>query len=204
MFVQLIQANVDDVDAVRAQLERWVSDLAPDADGWLGTTAGVTADGRLVALARFESEAAADKNSSRPEQGEWWSALEPHLGSPTFRNSTHADAWTQGDPDRAGFVQVMTGTVTDLDRARKIMIGVAPVAQSSRSDILGQLLCGFPGGEWAMAIYFSSEEAARRGEQQDPPAELAEAMSELDSLSSGETAYADLTSPWLHSNEPRA
>jgi hypothetical protein len=50
-------------------LDRWVKQLVPGAEGWLGSTAGLTEDGRLVALARFETGEAAQHNSDRPEQG---------------------------------------------------------------------------------------------------------------------------------------
>ena len=53
-------------------LDLWVRDLAPDAAGWLGSTGGVTADGRAVAIVRFESAKAARANSDRPEQSDWW------------------------------------------------------------------------------------------------------------------------------------
>lgn len=72
MFVQVIQGQVSDAGQVRAALDRWVQELAPSASGWLGSTTGVTDDGRFVALARFESEEAARRNSDRPEQDKWW------------------------------------------------------------------------------------------------------------------------------------
>ncbi|MGH8826627.1 MAG: hypothetical protein ACRDVZ_03295, partial [Jiangellaceae bacterium] len=72
MFVQVIQGRVSDEGQVRTAFDRWVDDLAPGATGWLGSTAGVTEDGRFVALVRFESEEAARRNSDRPEQGAWW------------------------------------------------------------------------------------------------------------------------------------
>src|SRR3954470_9244611 len=55
MFVQVITGRATDVDALRAALDRWVVELAPEAPGWLGSTAGVAADGRAVCLARFSS-----------------------------------------------------------------------------------------------------------------------------------------------------
>ena len=75
MFVQVIQGHVSDVAQVRAQLDEWVARVAPRAVGWLGTTSGVTADGNLVALARFESEEAAQQNSERTEQSAWWEQM---------------------------------------------------------------------------------------------------------------------------------
>jgi hypothetical protein len=72
MFVQVIRGRVSDAAQVRAQLHRWAAHLAPEAVAWLGSTAGITDDGILVALARFESEEAARQNSDRPQQTAWW------------------------------------------------------------------------------------------------------------------------------------
>ena len=58
MFVQVIQGRTSDARQVRAQLDKWVKEVAPGAVGWLGSTAGVTDDGQVIALARFESEEA--------------------------------------------------------------------------------------------------------------------------------------------------
>ena len=56
MFVQVIQGHVSNATQVRAQLDKWVEQVAPGTVGWLGSTSGVTDDGRLIALARFESD----------------------------------------------------------------------------------------------------------------------------------------------------
>jgi hypothetical protein len=72
LFVEVIQGQTADAARLRAALDRWAEDLAPEAIGWLGSTAGVTEDGRFIALARFESEAAARRNSDRPEQDRWF------------------------------------------------------------------------------------------------------------------------------------
>ena len=55
MFAQVIQGKISDSTAVRAALERWVTTLSADAPEWLGSTAGVTDDGTLIAVARFGS-----------------------------------------------------------------------------------------------------------------------------------------------------
>jgi hypothetical protein len=49
-----------------------------------------------------------------------------------------------------------------------------------------------------MAIYFTSEEAAREGERKEPPPEMQQMMKEMESLTVGEPAYYDLKDPWLH------
>ena len=100
MFVQVIQGPVSSGPEVLGLMDEWVRDLAPGADGWLGSSSGVTEDGTLVALARFESAEAAQRNSDRPEQGAWWERMAALFTSePEFRNSTSVDADTYGDPD---------------------------------------------------------------------------------------------------------
>ena len=201
MFVQMIQGRVSDAAAISAQLEKWKAEVAPGADGWLGSTGGVTADGRLVAMVRFESEEAAQRNSDRPEQGAWWTGMAACFdGDPVFHNSTWVQVDQPGDPDAAGFVQVMQGRTKDLERGRELMNSDSDVDWNEfRPDILGTLMVNYEDDGWAMAIYFTSEADARAGEQKPPPPEMAEAMAELESLAIGETEYFDLTDPWLMS-----
>lgn len=200
MFVQVIQGKVSDAVAVRTQLEKWVRELAPGAEGWLGGTAGVTDAGNLLMLARFESEEAAQRNSDRPDQTAWWEeTAKLFSGEPEFRNSTSVDVDAPGDPDDAGFVQVMQGRTSDSDRARELMSTDPTDWASFRPDILGTLTASHEDGAWTMAIYFTSEEEAREGERKAPPPELAEIMEELNSLAVGETMFYDLRDPWLHS-----
>jgi hypothetical protein len=198
MFVQVIQGQVSDAGQVRALMDQWVEELSPGADGWLGSTAGVADDGTFVALARFDSAEAAQRNSDRPEQGAWWEKVAAQFtGEPEFRNSVTVDADTYGDPDDAGFVQVMQGRTNDPERARELMSSDPTDWQSFRPDILGTLNVGHEDGEWTMAIYFASEEAAREGEQKEPPPELQAMMEEMNSLNEGEPRYFDLRDPWL-------
>ena len=198
MFVQVIQGNVSDAAAARARFELWRAELAPGADGWLGSTAGVTDDGRLVVLARFDSEDAARRNSDRPEQGAWWEeTARLFTDEPTFLDSTDIEVDTAGDPDQAGFVQVMQGRSSDPERARELMASDPTDWADYRPDILGTLTAAHEGGAWTMAIYFTSEAEAREGERKEPPPETAAMMKEMDALSVGEPTFYDLRDPWL-------
>ena len=200
MFVQVIQGKVSDPSAVRASIERWVTELAPSATGWLGSTGGVTEDGTLIALARFESEEAAQQNGDRPEQTAWFEEMQQHFdGEPTFHNSTRVDVDLYGDPDQARFVQVMQGRTTDPDRARELMNDDSIDWAAARPDILGSITAEYDGDAWTMALYFTSEEDAREGERKEPPPEMEKLMVEMDELTVGDTAYFDLKDPWLHS-----
>lgn len=200
MFVQVFQGPVSDPARVRELMDRWVADLGPSADGWLGSTAGVTDDGWFIDLARFDSESAARRNSDRPEQGEWWAQLEKLFTSePAFHESTDVVVDEHGDLDSAGFVQVMQGRTSDPDRARELTSDDDPAWQDYRPDVLGSLMAMHGDDAWTMAIYFTSEAEAREGEQKEPPESIREAMAELDSLAVGETTYTDLKDPWLAS-----
>jgi hypothetical protein len=200
MFVQVIQGQVSDAGQARAALDRWVQELAPGATGWLGSTAGVTEDGRFIALARFESEEAARRNSDRPEQDQWWSeTAKLFTGEATFRGSSDVTVDLIGEPDNAGFVQVIQGRGSDPDRARELMAQDSSEWAAFRPDIIGSVGVGHDGGAYTMALYFTSEEAAREGERKEPPPELKAQMEEMGRLSVGEPEFFDLKHPWLYS-----
>jgi hypothetical protein len=198
MFVQIIQGEVSDPARIRAQFDKWVADLAPGSVGWLGSTSGVTDDGRFIALARFESPEAAQQNSDRPEQTAWWQETSSvFTGEPTFQDSTAVEVDMFGDPGRAGFVQIMQGRSSDLDRLRELMANDPTDLQEHRPDILGTISVAHDDGAWTMAVYFTSEQAAREGERKDPPPQRQETIKEMEALAVGETAYFDLKQPWL-------
>jgi hypothetical protein len=199
VFVQVIQGKVSDASQLRAQLDKWLEEVAPGASGWLGSTSGVTEDGRAIALARFESAEAAQQNSERPEQGAWWEeTAKLFTDEPVFHNSTGVEVDTPGDPDQAGFVQVMQGRTSDPSRAKELMENDQTDWQSFRPEILGTVSIAHDGDAWTMAIYFTSEEAAREGERKEPPPELQQMMKEMNALSVGEPVFYDLKDPWLH------
>jgi hypothetical protein len=200
MFVQVIRGRVTSPEQVHAALDRWSGQLAAGAEGWLGSTAGVTGDGRFVALARFESAEAARRNSDRPEQGQWWAqTAELFTGEVTFRDSGDVTVDVPGDPDQAGFVQVMQGRASDLGRARELMAQNPDEWAAFRPDVIGSVTVGHEGGAYTLAFYFTSERAAREGERKQPPARLKAQMEELNRLSIGEPEFLDLNQPWLYS-----
>jgi hypothetical protein len=200
MFVQVIQGHVTDPKQVRAALDRWAAELAPGAEGWLGSTAGITEDGRFIALARFENEELALRNSSRPEQDRWWSETwKLFSGEATFRDSTDVTVDLQGNPDDAGFVQVIQGRSSDPERVKELTSQDSEQWADYRPDIIGTLAVGHEGGAYTVAIYFTSEAEAREGERKEPPPEIAAQMAEMQKLEVGEPAFLDIKDPWLYS-----
>jgi hypothetical protein len=199
MFVQIIQGKTSDAAGLRRQGERWAAELMPGATGFLGSTAGVADDGTAILIARFESEEAAQANSSRPEQGAWWNETEKFFdGEVTFRDSTDVDTTFEGGSDRAGFVQIMQGRVTDRARLNELESEFMPKLKELRPDLIGSTR-SWDGDHFVEAIYFTSEADARSGEaaMTDQP-EAAEGFNEYTALVQ-DLSYIDLSDPWLRS-----
>jgi hypothetical protein len=199
VFVQVIQGKVSDKAQARAALDRWMQELAPGATGWLGSTAGVTEDGTFIAMARFEDEAAARRNSDRPEQDRWWSETAKVFdGEATFKDSQDVFVDVQGDPDQAGFVQVIQGRTSDPERSWSMMNQDSDNWAAYRPDIVGSVAASHEGGAYTMALYFTSEAEAREGEKKEAPPELQAQMEEMNKLEVGEPTFFDLKEPWLY------
>ena len=198
MFIQVIQGEATDRAELHAMLDRWASDVAPTTTGWLGTTAGVTAAGSFVAIARFESAEAARRNSERPEQDQWWTqASKLFHGEVVFRDSLEAEEFLQGGSDQAGFVQVITGQTNDSARLRELNEQYAQYAHL-RPDLIGGVIALHEDGLFTQAAYFTSVAEARAAEGQEPPEEMKAVMDEETDLIAG-IAYIDLDEPWLYS-----
>ena len=166
MFVQVTQGKTSHAEALYEAMERWRSDLAAGAAGWLGTTAGVTDDGRAIAIYRFESEEDAQRMSKRPEQEQWWIDAQQHFDAePIVQFSNEVTLDLRGDPDQAGFVQFRQGRVSDSDRAKELMARHSGELAAARPDVLGNIIVEHGDGAYTTVSYFTSEAEARQGEQ---------------------------------------
>ena len=198
MFVQVIEGGVADRDALRGQLDRWMTELRPGATGFLGTTAGVTDGGAAIVVARFESAAAAQANSERPEQGRWWTETEKCFDREvTFADTDEVDSFLAGGSDDAGFVQVMKGSSADRGRLHAMDASFVEHAPSFRPDVIGGFRAWTGPDTYVELVYFTSEAEARRGETNEPPAALADLMGELQEQMVN-TEFLDLRDPWLY------
>jgi hypothetical protein len=166
MFVQIIQGTVTDADALQRSVERWRKEIKPGARGYLGSTGGVTPDGRGITMVRFESEADAQGNSDRAEQGAWWNEASKAFGDDvTFHNCTEIESLLGGGTDAAGFVQVLQGRTKDQAQMRSTGLAIQDELHAVRPDILGVVVAFHGDGGFSQFLYFSSEEAARTGEK---------------------------------------
>ncbi|MBI3256395.1 MAG: hypothetical protein HYZ59_01255 [Actinobacteria bacterium] len=191
MFVQIIEGQTRDAEGVRRQGERWLSELRPGAAGFVGLTSGVSADGRTITIACFESEAAARANSDRPEQGAWWAETAKYYdGEAGFTETSDVQEMLGGPSSKAAFVQIMRSRGVDRDAVARLDELFAEYSPS-RPEIIGLLRCWTGPDTCVEAAYFTTEAAARAGEQREMPAELQAAMAESpDSM--GTTEFLDL------------
>jgi hypothetical protein len=195
MFIQLFQGKVADPDGLARCLDRWNEDLQPGATDYLGTTCGTADDGTFVALARFESEEAARRNSERPEQGAWWAEMGALFDGPVeFHDADDVTLMLNGGSDDAGFVQVIRGKVDDA-AALKAMVTDTGQLHEMRPDIIGGTLAIEADGTFTETVAFSDEESARKGEQMSMPDDVRQAMESA----MHDVTFADLHHPWFAS-----
>jgi hypothetical protein len=201
MYAQVIQGRTNDPAGVWNRMEEWDRSLKPGSVGFLGTTAGVSDDGEYIALARFESEEAARRNSDRPEQGQWWAETEKLFdGDVVFYDCSEVELTWGGGSDDAGFVQVIQGRLQDEDhkaRWRKAEALMEDWLRENRPELIGSVRA-WQDTNFSDFVYFTSEQEAREGEKRQPPAGAGEGqedwMGEVQDLK-----FIDLKRPFLSS-----
>src|SRR3954454_19137294 len=195
MFIQIIQGKVADADLLQRQGDVWIKDLKPGAKGYLGYTGGTTPDGRTIALARFESAAAAQANSERAEQRAWWNETEKGYDGLTFHDCTEVDTLFGGGSNDAGFVQVIQGRAKDPAALRGNVKEMEPQLREARPDILGMTVAWHGDGrDFTQVVYFRSEEETRRLEKETEGSEMRQTYADM---FEGEPTFYDLREPVL-------
>lgn len=193
MFIQVLKAKAVDPAGLRKQMDRWDDEVRPVAKGVLGTTGGITEDGRLIMLARFESEDLAMQNSDLPEQSAWWEETSQYLSDPEFINCSTVDTWLDGGSDDAGFVQVIEGTVDSRDDLLKKFEAEGESIRQIRPEIFGAMIAWHDDNHFTEAVYFTSEAEARKGEaDQEAQEKRTEVMGAIRDLT-----FYDLKEPFL-------
>lgn len=155
MFVQVVRGVVSGPGEAFARLDHWLTHLAPGAHGWLGTTAGVSADGELVSFVRFATADDARHSSDRVEQGQWWAETAGiFTGDVTFDNHDDVHLFGNGGSDAAGVVEALLGRVhrrrgqADLaDQLGAAGLGLGP-------SVIGGLVGVHQDGNFVQAVYF--------------------------------------------------
>ena len=194
MFIQVIQGTCHRHDEARELLDRWLAELAPGAEGWLGGTYGFTDDDDFLAVIRFESREKAMANSARPETDAMSKRMAELMDAPPeFHDCDDVTVWGDGGSDDAGFVQVIQGRTDDLARLKQVMSDDSRDLSQERPDIIGGTFAvEEDGSSFINTVAFTDEASAREGEKSSSPPE------EMQSLMSDLTFY-DLRDPWFES-----
>jgi hypothetical protein len=198
MFIQVIQGRATNPPGIRRDLGRWQRQLAPGADGWLGSTTGITEDGWSISVIRFASEEKARRNSERPEQKEWWRDASQHLARVVFHDAPKVHTYRDGGSDQAGFVQVIQGHTDHLERMVSLSRDQEELLARDGPQILGMTLAEHADqqGDFTQTVYFTSEQEARRSDQERSAKADEPALKELRSLATNLRSF-DLRDPQL-------
>lgn len=188
MFSQVVRGRTNDPAAVRRELNLWASTA-----GTSDITAGVTDDGRFIAVTSFESE-----ESARAAIGDWHGMLD---GQVTVSGSLRTHLSAPGERSLARFVQVVQGQVTDLAEARRHLDSLQEALAAYLPCLLGTLTVEHDGERFTRVLYYSTEEEARAGER-DMPAEVRHRDEPARRLLVGPVEFLDLRDPWLLSPRP--
>ncbi len=124
-------------------------------------------------MVRFATEAQARRNSDRPEQREWWRDASQHLARVTVHDAPKVHTYRDGGSDQAGFVQVIQGHRDDLERMVSLGRDQEEVLAREAPHLLGMTVAEHADrpGDFTQVMYFTSEQDARRFEQEPPAAE---------------------------------
>ena len=174
MFIQMVQGPCSRQGEMRGLVDDWCGSMA-DRPGWLGGTYGFTDDDRFLGIVRFDSSSACMESAATADAATWWAAAESLFdGTCEIHESEDVSMMLEGGSDHAGFVQVMKGRVTDADRFRHFMTDteMTSMLHEARPEIIGATLAMEHDGTFLETIAFTDEDSARKGEQQDMPAEV--------------------------------
>jgi hypothetical protein len=198
MFIQIIQGRATNPPGIRRDLGRWHRQLAVGADGWLGSTAGITDDGWSISVVRFASEEQARRNRDRPEQREWWRDAAQHLARIVSHDAPTVHIHQDGGSDEAGFVQITQGHTDDLERMVILERDQQEVLARNAPHVLGMTLAEHADrpGDFTQTVYFTSEQDARRAEQERSGKAYEPALDELSSLKTDLRTF-DLRDPQM-------
>ena len=195
MFIQMVQGRCSRQDEMRGLVEDWCGSMAAQP-GWLGGTYGFTDDDRFIGIVRFDSHNACMDAAKMPDAATYWAAADALCDRGCeVHESEDVSIMLEGGSDRAGFVQVMRGRVGDADKFRHFMTDaeVTSMLHDTRPEIIGATLAIEQDGSFIETVAFTSEDAARKGEQTEMPAEM---QSDFESAMT-DVEYLDLHHPWF-------
>jgi len=118
-------------------------------------------------------------------------------GEVAFHDCREVDTYGAGGSDKAGFVQVMQGKA-DSAAMRKLDTQLAAHLLNLRPDVIGGTRAWHGDGSYTEAVYFTSQDDARKAEGQELPADAQKVMDSL-MTTSMDIRFLDLPEPWMDS-----
>jgi hypothetical protein len=198
MFVQIFEGRVFNRGTAHRLIDDWVSALRLRAVGFLGATAGVSDDGRVIALLRFESAAAASGSGYLPERGPYWAELEKVLNGPVaVTDSDDAETFFSGGSNDARFVEIVKARGVNRAQLREMDASIQRVAGSWRPDFIGSFRVWTGPDSYVEADYFTSEAEMRESQQKEPPPEFAGRIGAFQEMMAN-AEMLDIRDPWLY------
>ncbi len=162
MFVQVVRGVIADPVATFARLDHWVEHLAPGAEGWLGTTAGVTAERELVSFVRFATATDARRSSDRVEQGQWWAgSVLLFTGDVFFDNYDDVEVLGDGGADGAGSVEVLLGRARPGREGSDLRDRLTELTADPTLGAIGGIIGRHDDGQFTHAVWFCHSAPAR-------------------------------------------
>lgn len=198
LCLQILQGPVRDRSGVRNVFDQWFDNVAPDAEGWLNSTAGLS-DDEFVALFTFASAEAVRRVEQRPDHQAWRQDLEQELADGlTVRSSENVAAFGDTRPDDAGFVVVAQGQTTGLGQALgRVTEHEQHHIREHHLPVLGGVIADHGEGWFTELIYFPSVQEAQADEAKEVPKEGLTMMERIGQPLT-ELRYLELHNPWLY------
>lgn len=182
MSVNYVEVDVADGASARTALEKLADVVGA------GGVAGVTDDGRLVALLHVPSDMQAD----RAEDAPWWAELTAVNGEdPRVDPASTMGIFVSAIPTRSGFTQVMRARVTDRPTFERVLAADAEWLARERPEIIGGALAWHGPDRFTLVVCFTDEASARAGEvknAESPGADIDQLMHDV--------SYDELRDPW--------
>ncbi|WP_157430531.1 hypothetical protein [Actinomadura macra] len=152
-------------------------------------------------LMRFASQRAAHRNDRRREQMRWWDETRGLFETEvTVDECTDVETFGRGNPDEAGFVQILQARILNREAVRPFVPEEAErVLDRLRPDMIGGMFCVAPDGLCTGVAYFTSKEAARKGESTEMPPDYKAWRDEQMAHFDDDADFYDLLDHWLQS-----
>ncbi len=179
MFIEVVEGRALDAAATRDEWLEVQAVLESVAVGWLGVTAGASADRHFVALLGFETEEAARITMDSGRERGSWDRLGRVVERLSFRECRNVRAFFTTDARNVESVDLTRGVVSDL-----VGIGAmfAPGTSSREGDpsVVGGLACWDAEGVAVTALYRTARAIPAAAESLGEPSLLLEAPTHLE------------------------